>query len=113
MDEQSQVMRTYHGEEGQVQAYLSRPDTNQPRPAVIVIHEIFGLTDHTKDVSNRFARQGYFVLAPHLFSRPSLSSLLMPVNIGEAMRFNFSVPRERTADTSFVQQELEKLPEGS
>ena len=113
MDEQFKGMLTYQGEEGQVQAYLSRPDTIQPRPAVIVIHEIFGLTDHTKDVANRFAQQGYVALAPHLFSRPSLARILTPPNIGEAMRFNFSLPRERMTDAAFIQQELEKLPEGS
>jgi carboxymethylenebutenolidase len=110
MGEQFKGMLTYAGEEGQVQAYLSRPDTTDPRPAIIVIHEIFGLTDHTKDVANRFAQQGYVVLAPHLFSRPSLVNDLTPANIGEAMRFNFSLPRERMADAAFVQQELDKLP---
>ena len=110
MDKQFQGMLTYEGEEGQVQAYLSRPDTTQSRPAVIVIHEIFGMTDHTKDVANRFAQQGYVALAPHLFSRPSLAGILTPANIGEAMRFNFSLPRERMSDATFVQQELEKQP---
>jgi carboxymethylenebutenolidase len=110
MSEQFKGMLTYEGEEGQVQAYLSRPDTDQPRAAVIVIHEIFGLTDHTKDVANRFAQQGYVALAPHLFSRPSLVNDLTPANIGEAMRFNFSLPRERMADSAFVQKELDKLP---
>ena len=110
MSEEFKGMLTYEGEEGQVQAFLSRPDTTGPRPAVIVIHEIFGLTDHTKDVANRFAQQGYVALAPHLFSRPSLVNDLTPANIGEAMRFNFSLPRERMADAAFVQQELEKLP---
>jgi carboxymethylenebutenolidase len=110
MSEPLKGMLTYAGDEGQVQAYLSRPETAGPRPAVIVIHEIFGLTDHTKDVADRFARQGYVALAPHLFSRPSLINELTPANIGEAMRFNFSIPRERMADTAFVQQELEKLP---
>ncbi|MGD0003199.1 MAG: dienelactone hydrolase family protein [Anaerolineaceae bacterium] len=113
MDTKFQGMLSYEGEEGQVQAFLSRPDTDQPRPAVIVIHEIFGLVDHTKDVANRFAQQGYVAMAPHLFSRPSLASVLTPANIGEAMRFNFSLPRERMSDAAFVQQELEKLPGGS
>jgi len=110
MNEQLKGMLTYEGDEGQVQAYLSRPDTAQPRPAVIVIHEIFGLTDHTKDIADRFAQQGYVALAPHLFSRPSLASILNPASIGEAMRFNNALPRERMADAAFVQQELEKLP---
>ena len=89
MSEQFKGMLTYEGEEGQVLAYLSRPDTTDPRPAIIVIHEIFGLTDHTKDVADRFARQGYVAFAPHLFSRPSLVDDLTPANIGAAMGLTF------------------------
>jgi carboxymethylenebutenolidase len=110
MSEPFKGMLTYAGDEGQLQAYLSRPDTDQPRPAIIVIHEIYGLVDHTKDVANRFAQQGYVALAPHLFSRPGLAADLTPANIGEMLRFNSSIPRERMADAAFVQQEMEKLP---
>jgi carboxymethylenebutenolidase len=38
------------------------------RPAVIIIHEIFGLNEHIKDIARRFARQGMIAFAPDLFS---------------------------------------------
>ncbi len=38
-------------------------------PAVLVLHEWWGLTDHIKDVTRRFASEGYGALAPDLYSR--------------------------------------------
>ncbi len=39
-----------------------------PRGAVIVIHEIWGLVDHIKDVADRLAAEGYLVVAPDILS---------------------------------------------
>lgn len=102
-------MLSYPGADGPIQAYLVKPDVQGPRPAVIVIHEIFGLVEHTKDVANRFASQGYVALAPHLFSRPGLSDFT-PENIREAMTFSFSLQRERMSDPAYVQEAMAKLP---
>ncbi len=102
-------MLAYQGADGPVQAYLARPAAGSPRPAVIVIHEIFGLTDHTKDVANRFADQGYVALAPHLFSRPGLEDFT-PENIREAMTFSFSLQRERMSDPAYLQEAMSTLP---
>ena len=48
---------------------LVRPDTTKQLPAVIIIHEWWGLNDHIKDIAQRFAREGYVALAPDLYSR--------------------------------------------
>jgi carboxymethylenebutenolidase len=37
--------------------------------ALIVIQEAFGVNDHIRDVAERFASQGYYVVAPELFHR--------------------------------------------
>jgi carboxymethylenebutenolidase len=110
MAENLNQMVTFDGEAGKIQAYLARPEGPGPHPAVIVIHEIFGLVDHTKDVANRFAAQGYVAFAPHLFSRPGLADVLTPANIEQAMRFQMALPRERMADMAYIQEELAKLP---
>jgi carboxymethylenebutenolidase len=52
-----------------VRAFLCRPKAAGKYPAVIVIHEIFGLTDHIRDVSCRLAQAGYVALAPDLYTR--------------------------------------------
>src|SRR6202165_4000172 len=48
--------------------YLALPDTDSPHPGVVVIHEAFGLNDHIKDVTRRFADAGYAALAVDLFT---------------------------------------------
>lgn len=102
----------YNGETGKIESYISRPDTSEPRPAVIVIHDIFGLAEHTKDVANRFASQGYVALAPHLFSGDeNLRSTLTPQNVGMAMQFMFSLPTDKMRDVSYIQQEIAKQSE--
>ncbi len=56
-------MQTING----VTAYRSEP-TGTPKGALIVIHEIWGLVDHIKDVADRYAAEGYLVIAPDLLS---------------------------------------------
>ena len=107
-------MITFGGTQGPVEAYLSRPETSESRPAIIVIHEVWGLVDHTKNVANRFAREGYVALAPNLFSSdPELASLLTPQNIGMTMGFMQTLATERRADMAYVQQELARQPAGT
>lgn len=48
--------------------YLAYPDGEDTLPGIIIIHEIFGLTDNIKDVTRRFADQGYAALAVDLFT---------------------------------------------
>jgi len=48
--------------------YLALPDTAGPHPAVVVIHEAFGLNDNIKQISDRFADAGYAALAVDLFT---------------------------------------------
>ena len=48
--------------------YYARPRGEGPFPGLIVIHEIHGLNDNIRDITNRFAEQGYGSLAVDLFS---------------------------------------------
>ena len=50
-----------------VSAYRAEP-TGELKGALIVVHEIWGLVDHIKDVADRFAAQGYLVVAPDILS---------------------------------------------
>lgn len=47
------------------------------RGAVVVIHEIWGLTDHIKDVTDRFAAAGYLAVAPDLMDLAGLDAALL------------------------------------
>ncbi len=57
---------TYPSEDGDVNAFLARPAQGGPFPTMIVIHEIFGLSEFVKEVARLFARTGYLALAPAL-----------------------------------------------
>ena len=51
-----------------LEAYLATPEGTGPFPAVVVIHEIFGLNDNIRDIARRFASEGYAALAVDLFA---------------------------------------------
>ena len=61
---------SYPGKACAIRAYVAEPaGGGSPRPAVIVVQEWWGLDDHIKDIARRFAREGYFAVAPDLYSR--------------------------------------------
>ena len=50
-------------------AYRAAPAGKANAPVVLVISEIFGVHEHIADVARRFAKAGYFAIAPELFVR--------------------------------------------
>jgi carboxymethylenebutenolidase len=52
-------------------AYLAEPHA-AARGAVVVIQEIFGITDHIRSICEDYAGQGYLVIAPSMFDRLEL-----------------------------------------
>jgi carboxymethylenebutenolidase len=52
-----------------IPAYHAAPKGGGPYPVVLVIHEIFGVHEHIKDVCRRFAKLGYYAIAADLFAR--------------------------------------------
>src|SRR3954469_10875504 len=54
--------------DGAMDLYEAAPD-GEPKGAVIVIQEAFGVNDHIQDVTRRFAAAGYLAVAPALFHR--------------------------------------------
>ena len=66
---------------GALEGYLARPAEGENLPALIVIHEIFGLNDDIRDIANRFAAEGYVALAVDLFSHGNRAACVMRVVI--------------------------------
>lgn len=52
-----------------VTCYLAQPEVAGTYPAVILLHERYGLFQHTLDLAEKYAQEGYVCLAPDLFSR--------------------------------------------
>lgn len=76
---------TYQGRACALKAFVAEPANGGARPAVLVVQEWWGLNEHIRDVARRFAREGYFAIAPDLYSRqghkvatePNLAAELM------------------------------------
>jgi carboxymethylenebutenolidase len=52
----------------EVNCFVAYPEVKDKATAVILIHEIFGLTDWVRDVADRLAEAGYIAIAPDLLS---------------------------------------------
>ncbi len=55
--------------DGSMPAYRAMPNQSGPFPTVLVVQEIFGVHEHIKDLCRRFAKAGYYAIAPELYSR--------------------------------------------
>src|SRR6202453_395052 len=51
-----------------VQAFVVYPEVKTKAPVVVLIHEIFGLTDWAKEMADELADQGFIVVAPDLLT---------------------------------------------
>ena len=51
-----------------IRAYIAYPERKTTAPAVIVIHEIFGLTEWEPTVVDRLAKEGFVAIVPDLLS---------------------------------------------
>ena len=74
-DTASTAMPTTHGEwvkiargNDSIRAYVAYPERQGRAPAVIVIHEIYGLTDWEPTVADRLATSGFVAIVPDLLS---------------------------------------------
>lgn len=54
---------------GDVPAYYAMPKNGKNLAVVLVVHEIFGVHEHIKDICRRLAKAGYYAIAPGLFIR--------------------------------------------
>jgi carboxymethylenebutenolidase len=56
-----------------MRAYVARPQSTAQHTGLLVYHEAFGVNPHIRDVTERFAREGYIAVAPELFHRTAPS----------------------------------------
>ncbi|WP_176591991.1 dienelactone hydrolase family protein [Sphingobium sp. EM0848] len=50
-------------------AFVARPAAAKVAPIIVVVHEIFGVHEWIRDMCRRFAKAGYYAIAPDLFAR--------------------------------------------
>ena len=55
--------------DGEIPGYRAMPAKGRNFPTVLVVQEIFGVHEHIKDICRRFAKAGYFAVAPEMYAR--------------------------------------------
>lgn len=55
--------------DGKIPAYRAMPAGNGKFPVMLVVQEIFGVHEHIKDMCRRYAKMGYYAIAPEMFAR--------------------------------------------
>jgi carboxymethylenebutenolidase len=94
--------------DGQLPAYRAMPATGGTFPTVLVVQEIFGVHEHIKDVCRRFAKLGYYAVAPELFARATDTSKLTTIDEGRAAAAKVSdkqVMSDLDSTTAFAKTE--------
>ncbi len=61
--------------DGSFPVYVTRP-SGDIKGGLVVIHEVWGLVDHIKAVADRFAGEGYVVVAPNLLADTGITDEL-------------------------------------
>jgi carboxymethylenebutenolidase len=65
--------------DGSMPAYRAMPATGGPFPVILVIQEVFGVHEFIKDVCRRFAKLGYYAIAPELYARQGDPSIVADI----------------------------------
>lgn len=55
--------------DGHIPAYVARPAKGGRHPVLLVVQEVFGVHEHIRDMCRRYAKQGYYAIAPELYAR--------------------------------------------
>jgi carboxymethylenebutenolidase len=79
------------------------------KSAIIVIQEIWGLTNFIKGYSRKLSSLGFLVMAPHLYSRKEENNLFSEENIAMAMRSFYEIPTDKRGDQKTIKKALEKV----
>src|SRR5262245_53843615 len=73
--------------------YEARPAAGGPAPIVVCISEVWGVHEWVRDVTRRFAKAGYYAVAPELFKREGGVAQLP--NIQDILKIVLAVPRKQ------------------
>ena len=98
-----------------VETFIAYPERSDKAPVIVVIHEIFGMTDWVQEVADEFAAAGYIAVAPDLLSgmapNGGRTTGFSPEGVREAI--SKLEPSQITADLNAVADYGLKLPSAS
>jgi carboxymethylenebutenolidase len=73
--------------------YEARPESGKDHPIILVISEVWGVHEYIRDSTRRFAKAGFYAIAPELFEREGGVGHLP--NIQDVLKIVFAHPREQ------------------
>jgi carboxymethylenebutenolidase len=101
-----------HGDR-EVKCFITYPEVKDKATAVIVIHEIFGLSDWVRGMTDQLAEAGYIAIAPDLLSgmAPGGGGTAKFGGTDNVRNAIMSLPADQiTADLNAVADYVKKLP---
>ncbi len=87
------TIRIESGGGDEIEAYRARPDGDDPRGGVVVIHHMPGYDRATKEMVRRFAELGYDAICPNLYWRQAPGAA--PDDAAAAARKQGGIPDEQ------------------
>ncbi len=102
--------------DGEMPAFMCFPTENSRKPAIVLLMEAFGLTQHIKDVALQIADEGYVVIAPDLYYRELPNNKFEYDEVEEAMammwQLDFGKPMENDikATLSYIKSRVDVYP---
>src|SRR5262249_42529051 len=97
----------------EVSCFVAYPEVKEKASAVLVIHEIFGLTDWVRGVADQLAEAGYIAIAPDLLSGAAPGGGgTAELGGGDAVRKAISSlpPEQVTADLNAAAKYVSEFP---
>src|SRR3954452_5026981 len=105
-------VKVKHGSR-EVNCFIAYPEVKDKATPVLIIHEIFGLTDWVRGVTDQLAEAGYIAIAPDLLSGTAPGGGgTAELGGGDAVRKAISSlpPDQITADLNAVTEHVVNLP---
>lgn len=94
-----------------LKCFIAYPESKKKATTVVVIHEIFGLSDWARDVCDELAAEGFIAIAPDLLSGKKGEQTSTFGSVDDVRKAVSGLPREQvSADLKAVADYAAKLP---
>ncbi len=97
---------TFEGPDREVSAFCARPAAAGPAPAIILVHEWWGLNPHIEEIATRYAREGFLTVAVDLYGGRMTRDAKEAAELMGALRHE-----EGLASLRVVLEKLRAMPE--
>jgi carboxymethylenebutenolidase len=98
--------KLFEGDGLEVDAFIARPDDVEKAPAVIIVHEWWGLNPHIEDVAQRFSEEGFIAVAADLYEGKTTKDAQEAAKLMGSLK-----PEDGLARLQVVLKRLRAMPE--